>query len=691
MKKLTKTLLLGAFSLAMAANADAANAKWQYVAASDGSTYGISQDGTLWGWGWNESGQLGQGYADPDRSSAPLQLGEDNDWASVFGGKAFAFAIKKDGTLWHVGAAEKGASGVGDGVSHKTLTQVGTDANWSTVAASHYFGYSVFAIKTDGTLWAWGNGYLGNNKYGTQSTPVQLGTDTDWAKVSAGDGHTLAIKTDGSLWMWGWEQEDCLCEQGNLKVPTRYGEATDWADVFAVDKASYAIKTDGTLWAWGTNTSGILGTADATSSTITTPTQVPVDGKVVFIAGSRTERIVGIGENGVATKLIAWGSNANGALGDGNGSAFDPDNEAYTTTPVTVKLKEGIKVTQLSCGERFSVVLADNGLIYGWGSNVAGQLGNYCESSQMTFKAEPIQMATQEEEVEGVYEFDANSIPGSLSDAKKIILTGEWGTSDFLKISVALGNNSGWPPVGNTTLEVVDMSQITVKESSQLYGTIGMSNYGVFNGCKGIKHVIMPAAAEAAKFTSLRGAFQNNILLEDIDLTGCTGLTDLTDTFYGCASLKEVDLSACSKVTNTESTFDNCTSLVTVKLPSAIKWTKYIFGSCESLKTIDWSLYAEETAPTANSTTFYNYFQYIDDLSAITLIVPEAAYNSFAESNLWSKLNLQKSTTGVSTIVNDSVVKIKGVYDINGRYYGASTEDLTPGLYIINGKKVLVK
>lgn len=641
MKKNLKTFA-AICGLSLALSATAQEHTWAHVSAGDGSTYAIEKDGTLWVWGWNESGQLGLGSDGPERTAVPMQVGTDTDWVSTAGGKAFAFYIKNDGTLWAVGDNSKGCQGVGDGQGHKTPTQVGTDTNWKTVVPTRFFGYSVMGLKTDGTLWSWGEGEsanLGHGNFKNVSTPTQVGTDTDWKQISVGSTHTLALKEDGTLWACGWNERGQLGEMDNfVKTFAQFGEDNDWAQVFAVDQASYAIKTDGTLWVWGYSDTNMFGLNDASITNVYVPTQVTaIEGKVQFISGCENVRVVGVGdEDGIATKVYAWGSNADGALGDGNGQSVDLENPPFSAIPVEVKLPEGTEVTSIASGQFYTVVLTKEGKLYAWGKNRGGQLGDFSALDQLTFSTLPILSGEKQAEGDGVFTFDSKSIPSSLASAKKLVLTGEWGTDDFVKLTAAIGNNAGFPPAGNTSITEVDMSQALIKEGTSLYVSYGTGQVGTFQGCRAIEKVLMPEAEQAANFVSLRSSFQNCSALKSIDLTGCVNITSLVDAFYGCESLGSVDISNSNLVTASESAFDKCMSMSSIVMPATITLGKFFFGDCTSLTSIDWSRFEGTEAPAMPS----DFFQYINDLSVITLTVPEAAYESFATHNDWSKLNV---------------------------------------------------
>jgi len=281
---------------------------WASVSAGSSHTMAIKTDGTLWAWGSNSFGKLGDGTT--YLRNSPVQIGSGTDWASVSVGDSHSVARKSDGTLWAWGSNGMGQLGIGttDNNSHPNPVQIGTDTNWASVSAG---GNHTVARKSDGTLWVWGyndKGQLGDSTKTNRSSPVQIGTDI-WASVSAGSSHTMAIKTDGTLWAWG---ETTLGSLGTYPStsPVQIGTDTNWASV-STGMHTVATKSDGTLWAWGYNSSGQLGNGTTTVSS--SPVQI----------GSGTDwASVSVGyEHSVARKsdgtLWAWGHNSSGELGIG--------------------------------------------------------------------------------------------------------------------------------------------------------------------------------------------------------------------------------------------------------------------------------------------------------------------------------------------------------------------------------------
>ena len=164
-------------------------AQWntELVACGNIHTIAMKSDGTLWAWGYNGGGQLGDGTT-MDRSS-PVQVGTAKNWAQVACGDSHTIALKTDGTLWAWGNNYNGQLGDGTTIQRISPVQVGTATNWAQVACGDYH---TIAIKSDGTLWTWGwniYGQLGDGTSGTltqRNSPVQIGTDTNWAQVACG-------------------------------------------------------------------------------------------------------------------------------------------------------------------------------------------------------------------------------------------------------------------------------------------------------------------------------------------------------------------------------------------------------------------------------------------------------------------------------------------------------------------------
>ncbi len=284
---------------------------WHIVSSGRDYTMALKDDGTLWAWGANTSGKLGVGGTSV--RTTPTQVGTANNWEKVVASEGeFTVAIKTDGTLWTWGANNFGQLGNGSTTNTSVLipTQIGTDTNWKEIAAglSH-----VAAIKDNGALWTWGvGGVLGDTTTANRYAPMQASGSLIWSKITAGKRHTLAIATNGTLWTWGDNQFGQLGDGTtiNKMIPTQIGTANNWGSFSAWENSTVAIRTDGTLWTWGSNTFGQLG--DGTTIGKTTPFQIGT-------ANDWTELSIGQ-SNTSAIKLSsfrwAWGNNSVGQLGD---------------------------------------------------------------------------------------------------------------------------------------------------------------------------------------------------------------------------------------------------------------------------------------------------------------------------------------------------------------------------------------
>lgn len=246
---------------------------WASVTCGFHQVLGIRSDNSLWAWGWNAGGILGTGSG-ALTILVPTLVGADKNCAQVSFGDRHAIAIKTDGSLW--GWGENTWGQIGDGTKNDlpTPTRIGTETDWKLVKASGSFN---MALKTDGTLWAWGNnssGELGIGTTVTQFRPSQIGTDKNWMSIDCnqdkGKGFAMAIKTDGALWAWGANEYGQLGDgtTNNRLLPIQVGSDTDWMKVVCGDNFVYAIKKDGTLWSWGSNESGQLGYGDLSGSYI---------------------------------------------------------------------------------------------------------------------------------------------------------------------------------------------------------------------------------------------------------------------------------------------------------------------------------------------------------------------------------------------------------------------------------------
>ena len=166
----------------------------------------LRADGTLWTWGNNVSGQLGNGTFTHANTPQPIQT--NVTWQAVAAGRHHTAALRVVGTLWAWGRNNYGELGNGTFVTTNTPQPIQTNVTWQTVAAGgNTFGRGqTVALRADGTLWTWGSndfGQLGNGTLMNTNTPQPIQTNLTWQAVAVGGDHTVAVRADGTLWAWG--------------------------------------------------------------------------------------------------------------------------------------------------------------------------------------------------------------------------------------------------------------------------------------------------------------------------------------------------------------------------------------------------------------------------------------------------------------------------------------------------------
>ena len=322
---------------------------------------------TLWSWGFNGSGQLGTN--DINQRCTPVQtLNGGTNWKQVTCGGYFTAAIKTDGTLWTWGSNGYGRLGDNTTVNRSTPVQtLNGGTNWKQVSGGS--GH-IAAIKTDGTLWTWGNnsnGKLGTNDTTQRRTPVQTFVEgTNWNQVACGAFLTAAIKTDGTLWTWGNNGYGGLGTNDTTERRTpvqEYYGGTNWKQVACGGNHMAAIKTDGTLWTWGNNNYYQLG--DGTSILRSTPIQTLNGGSNWKQVACGRFHTAAVKTNGT---LWTWGNNDEGQIGDNTSL-----NQRFTPTQT---FNGGTNWKQVACGRYYTTAVKTDGTLWSWGNNGNGQLGD---------------------------------------------------------------------------------------------------------------------------------------------------------------------------------------------------------------------------------------------------------------------------------------------------------------------------
>lgn len=307
---------------------------WLMVSVGYNQVLAIKSNGTLWAWGSNQMGQLGDGTT--NSKNVPTQIGTDTNWAFVSAGTNFSIAIKTNGTIWGFGMNNSGQLGMSDPSDRTTPTQIGSGANWTKAWAG---GSHVIAKETNGTYWAWGangGGQLGDGSNITRWSPVQIGTSNIWSEISVGLSSTVALKPNGTLWAWGWNMYGQLGNGNNTdsNIPIQVGTGTDWVSIDSGHDFVIAKKSNKSLWSWGNNDNGQLGlNLGVLPSGLNTPTQIGTDLNWSIFSASEYRHVLALKTNG---QLWAWGSNT-GTLGNGN---FGTEWAPIQSTSCTLGIQE---------------------------------------------------------------------------------------------------------------------------------------------------------------------------------------------------------------------------------------------------------------------------------------------------------------------------------------------------------------
>ena len=265
----------------------AGGTKWSQVSASRYAVGAVKSDGTLWMWGYGAYGSLGDNTSGLMRSSPVQTVAAGNTWTYVQAGYTSG-GLKSDNTLWMWGSNSDGQIGDGTIVNKSSPVQIG-GAVWNSFSAGDMI---TAAIRTDGTLWLWGSNYfggLGTNSTTKYSSPVQtVSGGSNWSKVSTAIYSVGAIKTDGTLWTWGYAVNGRLGDNSvvNKSSPVQtVAGGTNWNKLQMGGTHSIATKTDGTLWVWGSNYNGQLG--DGTITNKSSPVLLTSGTNWIDISASR--------------------------------------------------------------------------------------------------------------------------------------------------------------------------------------------------------------------------------------------------------------------------------------------------------------------------------------------------------------------------------------------------------------------
>ena len=316
----------------------------------------------LYAWGDNSFGQVGNGTTSPAVADPYIvgQLG--GSVVQTAGGFDFSLALLADGSVWAWGDNAVGELGDGSLAAHLTPRPVANLHNIVQIAAGPFFG---LAVQADGSLWAWGDngsGQLGNGTRNDALVPAKLASPAGVVQVAAGFHHSVALRSNGEVWAWGSDYEGQVGTGRDLSdqdpahtdrlTPVRTLAPYGVVQVAAAANRTMALRSaplGGGVFTWGSNLYGALG--DGTTATTSTP-------KLVL----RSATTIGLGDIasyavGADGFLYAWGSNLCGVLGDGTAVAEQHRPERVNFTGVT----------QVDGGFETAVAVRSDGTLWWWG------------------------------------------------------------------------------------------------------------------------------------------------------------------------------------------------------------------------------------------------------------------------------------------------------------------------------------
>jgi len=341
------------------------------IAVGGGHSVALKSDGTVWAWGLNVWGQLGDGTTTNHRT--PVQVSGLTRVTAIAAGMSHTVALKSDGTVWAWGANSFGQLGNGTTTNSRVPVKVSGLSDVSSIAVGEVHN---IVLKKDGTVWTWGSnscGELGNGTEGllsNKTTPIQVPNLTDVLAIAAGGAHSVVLKNNGKVWAWGMNYYRQLGDGTYIdrSTPIQVQNLNDVSAITAGSKHTVAQKSDGTVWAWGDNSNRQLG--DGSTTERRTLVQVFGLSNITSISAGE-DHTVALKQDGTAW---AWGSHWGGTESD-NGSPAQIIGLSIVTSIASGKYTNTLAVKS-------------DGTVWAWGSNNYGQLGD----ETLTVSYRPIQV-----------------------------------------------------------------------------------------------------------------------------------------------------------------------------------------------------------------------------------------------------------------------------------------------------------
>jgi alpha-tubulin suppressor-like RCC1 family protein len=300
------------------------------VALGSNFTFAVKADGTVSSWGWNFFYALGDpAVPNLDVRTTPGPVAGLTDVVAVAGGASHGLALKNDGSVWAWGRNIAGELGDGTGAPQATPVQV---SNLSGVVGIAAGGVTSLALKNDGSVWIWG---FDLTSFGNRYVPFPVGSLKGITHISVGGANSaMAVQTDGmpsgTLWTWGNNQNGKLGDGTTTQRDSPVAVAQGVVAGAAGWLHAHALKEDGTVLAWGRGINGQLG--DGTNAEKYRPIVIPSLNSVVTIAAGALGGMAVEADRSV----WSWGDNGYGQIGDGTFATRTTPVRAWILDPLAV-------------------------------------------------------------------------------------------------------------------------------------------------------------------------------------------------------------------------------------------------------------------------------------------------------------------------------------------------------------------
>ena len=374
------------------------------ITAGSRHSCALHQDGTIYCWGSNEQGQLGNGQSGEDAdSSVPVKVNGITDATAITTAEAHSCALHQDGTIYCWGSNEQGQLGngqSGEDADSSVPVKVNGITDATAIAAGRYHSC---ALHQDSTITCWGHnnwGQLGNSQIiqssenNTSDTPVRVAGITDATAITTGRAHSCALHQTGSITCWGHNNWGQLgngqiiqsSENNTSDTPVRVAGITDATAITTGWDHSCALHQDGAITCWGINWNGQLGNGTKTPYLIDDSADPSVPVRVTGIVDATA--ITAGSQHSCALRqtgaISCWGDNGAGQLGNGQSTGYWKSisdwKDGTTDSSVPVGADGITDATAITADGGHSCALHQDGTITCWGSNWNGQLGNGAKS-----------------------------------------------------------------------------------------------------------------------------------------------------------------------------------------------------------------------------------------------------------------------------------------------------------------------